>query len=135
MEKPSLERIWKQFLCATDIIEKESIMTNSHPDTHTSEDLKSDMGQRFPYGNSAKTNLRPDPTPEEWDQIAHPKHYAQTAVESWDYQKDFLTREEWHGKCKGTIVEYLTREKWKGGKQDVLKAKAWLDKFCETYED
>jgi hypothetical protein len=59
------------------------------------------------------------------DNVKHPKHYTQ-GIEMWEYAYsqglDFF---------EGNIIKYVTRWKHKGGIEDLLKAKQYLDKLIE----
>ena len=61
-------------------------------------------------GNSSTTN--------------HPDHYNKGLIEVWDFiidqNLDFI---------EGNIVKYICRYKLKGGYEDLLKAKQYMDKL------
>lgn len=62
------------------------------------------------------------------DKIRHPKHYTQ-GIECWDY----ITSHKM-GYLEGNIIKYITRYKDKGGAEDLLKARAYLDRLIEETE-
>jgi len=57
------------------------------------------------------------------DKIHHPKHYTQ-GVECWDY---IVSHEM--GYLEGNVIKYITRYKYKDGLNDLLKARAYLDRL------
>lgn len=57
----------------------------------------------------------------------NPEHYTKLKIEPWDYiQANDL------GYFEGNIVKYVSRYKNKGGREDLLKARTYLDKLLET---
>jgi len=63
--------------------------------------------------------------PRKVDVIEHPKHYTQ-GIEAWDYivshNLNFL---------EGNIIKYVTRYKLKNGREDLLKAQAYLNRLLK----
>lgn len=59
--------------------------------------------------------------PEE-DEVNHPSHYKQGAIECIEAIRAALTPEEFRGYCKGNMLKYVWREKHK--QQDVAIEKA-----------
>jgi hypothetical protein len=58
-----------------------------------------------------------------------PKHY-QTKIQPIDFiQANNLNF------CEGNIIKYITRYKEKNGKEDLLKARQYLDYLIKNYED
>tara|TARA_R110000868_G_scaffold53290_1_gene167441 strand:+ start:920 stop:1129 length:210 start_codon:yes stop_codon:yes gene_type:complete len=53
-------------------------------------------------------------------------HYKTKAIQPWDY----IAANEL-GYFEGNIVKYVSRWRDKGGVQDLLKARHYLDKFIE----
>jgi len=57
----------------------------------------------------------------------HPVHYNKGKIEVWDFiidqNLDFI---------EGNIVKYICRYKLKGGYEDLLKAKQYMDKLHEV---
>ena len=78
------------------------------------------------YGNHTRVST-PDYGPTVVT-VEHPKHYNK-GIECWDYiishNMSFL---------EGNIIKYVTRYKSKNGKEDLLKAKEYLDKLLEQVE-
>jgi len=60
------------------------------------------------------------------DTIHHPKHYTR-GIECWDYIVSHGM-----GYLEGNIIKYITRYKDKGGAEDLLKARAYLDRLIES---
>lgn len=60
----------------------------------------------------------------------NPGHYNQGTIQPWDYILDHDM-----GFLEGNIVKYITRYKKKGGREDLLKAKTYLDKLIEVTSD
>ena len=58
-------------------------------------------------------------------------HYAKHNPEPWDVYADWFGREGFTGYMRGTIVKYLVRYPDKGGLEDLLKARHFLDKLIE----
>lgn len=54
-------------------------------------------------------------------------HYKKNAIQPWDY----ITSNQL-GYLEGNIVKYVSRWKDKGGRQDLEKAKHYLDKLLEV---
>ena len=65
------------------------------------------------------------------DEVNHPAHYNDGAIETWDYIVDKLTTQELRGYVKGNILKYISREKNKDGDRDMRKAQWYLNKFLE----
>ena len=63
------------------------------------------------------------------DTIHHPKHYTQ-GIECWDY---IVSHEM--GYLEGNIIKYITRYKDKGGAEDLLKARAYLDRLIIAVQE
>lgn len=64
---------------------------------------------------------------EAWvDNINRPKHYTQ-GIETWDYISS-----QGLGYMEGNIIKYITRYKHKNGREDLLKAQAYLNKLLEN---
>ena len=74
-----------------------------------------------------KLDSRP---PLEKEEITSPNHYSERKSEPLDYiianDLDFL---------EGNIVKYITRYTYKGGVNDLLKARTYLEKLIERERD
>ena len=63
------------------------------------------------------------------DNVNHPAHYTQGAVECIDALKASMTREEFIGYLKGCQMKYVWRYRMKGGVEDLRKARWYLDRL------
>ena len=59
------------------------------------------------------------------------KRYKHGAIECIDALRSCLSEEEFRGFCKGNIIKYLWRSEYKGGKEDLEKARDYLDYLLE----
>lgn len=59
-------------------------------------------------------------------------HYRSKRVQPWDAMAAWFTPEEFRGFLKGNAIKYLARERDKGGRQDLAKARHYLDKLLEV---
>jgi len=75
---------------------------------------------------TATQRCRSDPMP---DATNHPAHYTASAVECIDAIRSALTAEEWRGFCKGNVIKYVWRERLKGGREDLKKARWYIDRM------
>ena len=66
------------------------------------------------------------------DTVNRPKHYTQGGIETIDYLKAKLSKEEFIGFCKGNVFKYLSREALKNGKEDMKKAQWYLNKMIDA---
>ena len=66
------------------------------------------------------------------DKVNRPKHYTQGGIETIDYLKAKLSKEEFIGFCKGNVFKYLSREALKNGKEDMKKAQWYLNKMIDA---
>lgn len=70
--------------------------------------------------------------PELFDRVNHPLHYTDGGIETIDYIRAKLTKEEFKGYCKGNIFKYLSRAGKKGNeKEDLQKAKTYIEWLIE----
>jgi hypothetical protein len=53
-------------------------------------------------------------------------HYKRMAIQPTEYIH--RNRMNW---CEGNIIKYVSRHRFKGGKQDLLKARHYLDLLIE----
>lgn len=57
----------------------------------------------------------------------HPEHYVQQGIEPIDYiESNNLNFSE------GNVVKYVTRHRKKNGKEDLLKARWYINRLIET---
>lgn len=61
------------------------------------------------------------------DSVNHPPHYADKKIEVIDYIRDTLTAEGFVDYCIGNVIKYVSRWRKKGGKEDLEKAKVYLE--------
>jgi hypothetical protein len=66
------------------------------------------------------------------DTAVSPSHYDKGGKQVWDAMKDLSSEEEYRGYLTLNVVKYITRHRKKNGRQDLLKARAYLDKLIET---
>jgi len=69
------------------------------------------------------------------DPIYHPSHYTAGGIETIDYLRAKLTREEFAGYCRGNVLKYVSRYGLKSkGVEDLKKARVYLDWLIEHLE-
>lgn len=68
----------------------------------------------------------------EEDAVNKPPHYTAGAIECIDALRAALTPEEFRGFCKGNVLKYTWRSNLKGKRQDLEKARWYLDKLLTT---
>ena len=61
-----------------------------------------------------------------------PSHYQGKTMQVFDVLNEFLTPEENHGFYIGNIIKYVVRFKGKNGKEDLLKAREYLNKLIDS---
>lgn len=66
------------------------------------------------------------------DTKVHPEHYAYSKYECINVLKDILGEEGFKEFCRGNVFKYLWRYNHKNGKEDLLKAKYYLEKLIEV---
>lgn len=66
------------------------------------------------------------------DTKVHPEHYAYGKYECIDVLRDVLGEEGFKEFCRGNVFKYLWRYNHKNGKEDLLKAKYYLEKLIEV---
>lgn len=69
-----------------------------------------------------------------FDNVNHPSHYTQGAVECIDALKASMTKEEFIGYLKGCQMKYVWRYRMKGGVEDLRKARWYLDRLISEVE-
>jgi hypothetical protein len=60
------------------------------------------------------------------DNVNHPSHYADGAIEVIDYIRDKLTPQGFTEYCGGNVLKYVSRWRKKGGVEDLRKASVYL---------
>lgn len=64
-----------------------------------------------------------------------PRHYKHGGIETWDYLEAFMTRDEYIGYQKGSVIKYLTRAKYKGAEMnDYTKAYNHMERLFQYLE-
>lgn len=66
------------------------------------------------------------------DKVNHPNHYTTGEIEVIKYIRDKLGCEEFTGYCIGNVMKYISRWRHKDGKQDLEKAKVYLQWAIES---
>lgn len=61
------------------------------------------------------------------DSVNHPSYYADKQIEVIDYIRDTLTADGFVDYCIGNVIKYVSRWRKKGGKEDLEKAKVYLE--------
>ena len=70
------------------------------------------------------------------DIVNHPSHYTSGAIECIDAIEAAVEGlEPQEAICVANVLKYVWRFKRKNGKQDLLKAKWYLDRLIEKQED
>ena len=77
--------------------------------------------------DDATLTVRTSEVPEINRAVKTPVHYNK-GIECWDY---ILSHQL--GFLEGNIIKYVTRYKFKNGKEDLLKAREYLDKLIAHY--
>lgn len=78
-------------------------------------------------------------TPEQWDRVSRPNHYASQNqeypnLECIDAIKAACTVDEFRGHCKANVMKYTWRCDHKGATiNDLRKARQYLDWLIESY--
>ena len=66
--------------------------------------------------------------------VTSPSHYTNGNIETIDYLKDTLSKEQYEGFCRGNVLKYLSRYPHKNGVEDLNKAKTYLEWLIESVE-
>lgn len=61
-----------------------------------------------------------------YDDPVKPNHYNVGGIETIDFIRAKLTKEEYKGYCKGNVIKYLSRADYKGGLEDFKKAEVYM---------
>lgn len=69
------------------------------------------------------------------DNVISPAHYTAGNIETIDYIRDKLTKEQFIGYCIGNVLKYVSRYRLKGGKEDLQKAQVYLGWAIERMDD
>lgn len=60
------------------------------------------------------------------------EHYTSKRIQPWDAMEAWMTHEEFTGFLRGNAIKYLARCNDKGGIEDVLKARHYINKLIEV---
>src|SRR5699024_580981 len=69
------------------------------------------------------------------DNVTNPSHYTNGNIETIDYLKDTLSKEQHEGFCRGNVLKYLSRYPHKNGVEDLNKAKTYLEWLIESVKE
>ena len=69
------------------------------------------------------------------DNVTNPSHYTNGNIETIDYLKDTLSKEQYEGFCRGNVLKYISRYPHKNGVEDLNKAKTYLEWLIESVEE
>lgn len=61
-------------------------------------------------------------------------HYVSMGVQPWSAMQAWMTPEAFAGFLRGNAIKYLARTDKKGGLEDVLKARHYIEKLIEVME-
>ena len=59
------------------------------------------------------------------------EHYVSKSVQPWDAMEAWMPEAEFNGFLWGNAIKYLARWTDKGGRNDLLKARHYIDKLLE----
>lgn len=59
-------------------------------------------------------------------------HYRSKAVQPWSAMASWMSPDEFSGFLRGNVIKYVARCNDKGGIEDLLKARHYLDKLIEV---
>lgn len=60
-------------------------------------------------------------------------HYTDKSVQPWQAMESWMTEEQFKGFMLGNVIKYIARFQDKGGRNDLEKAKHYLDKCLELW--
>lgn len=62
-------------------------------------------------------------------------HYRKMPVQPWEAMAAWMSPEQFNGFLRGNAIKYLARYDAKGGREDLRKARHYLDKLIEVMGD
>ncbi|ODA08713.1 DUF3310 domain-containing protein [Paenibacillus polymyxa] len=68
------------------------------------------------------------------DMVNSPEHYTTGGIETIDFIQAKLGTEGFRDYCVGNVIKYCSRYKHKGGKEDLQKARWYLDRMIQDGE-
>lgn len=60
------------------------------------------------------------------------KHYTSKRIQPWAAMEAWMSAEEFKGFLRGNAIKYLARCNDKGGIEDVMKARHYINKLIEV---
>lgn len=63
-----------------------------------------------------------------------PRHYKTGGVETIDYIRAKLSKEQYEGYLVGNVIKYISRYRHKNGAEDLKKARVYLNWLIEEME-
>jgi len=60
------------------------------------------------------------------------EHYRSKTIQPWDAMQSWMTPEQFKGFLWGNVIKYISRWQDKGGVEDLLKARHYMDKLIEV---
>lgn len=60
------------------------------------------------------------------------EHYTSKRIQPWAAMEAWMTPDEFNGFLRGNAIKYLARCNDKGGIEDVLKARHYINKLIEV---
>jgi hypothetical protein len=61
------------------------------------------------------------------------QHYLDKSVQPWEAMESWMTEEQFKGFMLGNVIKYVARFQDKGGRNDLEKAKHYLDKCIDLW--
>lgn len=58
-------------------------------------------------------------------------HYLSKSVQPWEAMESWMSEEAFKGFIWGNVIKYIARWEDKGGREDLEKARHYLDKLIE----
>ena len=69
---------------------------------------------------------------EEFPNETCPSHYNHS-IQPWEYMESVMTEDGFVGYLQGNVIKYISRFQDKGGREDLGKAKHYIDKLLSVY--
>lgn len=92
------------------------------------------MTQRTATLTEDATPAQPAPATEANAHQVGGTHYTDMAVQPWDVMPSILTRAEFIGFLKASIIKYAMRQGKKADSDDAAKCKHYMDKLAEVLD-
>jgi hypothetical protein len=61
------------------------------------------------------------------------EHYLSKSVQPWEAMEAWMTEDQFKGFMLGNVIKYVARFQDKGGRNDLQKAKHYLDKCLDLW--